>query len=72
MRLTYDPSNEMGGRDGFFIHADSYEHPGQASEGCIVLPLQLRMMIALSLDRDLSVIAGSLPTENNQLREGAD
>ena len=36
MRLTPDPANEMFGRAGFFIHADSVRTPGQASHGCIV------------------------------------
>lgn len=26
---------ETYGRDGFMLHADSIEHPGEASEGCI-------------------------------------
>ena len=30
------PENEMFGRSGFLIHGDSVEHPGNASEGCII------------------------------------
>jgi len=63
MRLIKDPANEMYGRDGFFIHADSVAHPGEASEGCIV-PVHgaagesgrsIQMMISESSDRELEV-----------------
>jgi hypothetical protein len=35
--LTPDPSNDMCGRSGFLIHGDSISHPGNASDGCIIL-----------------------------------
>lgn len=65
MRLTPDPANEMYGRSGFLIHADSIASPGDASEGCIVpvlgvkgeTGLAIREMIAASPDRDLEVQA---------------
>jgi hypothetical protein len=38
MRLIPDAGNEMYGRNSFFMHGDSSEHPGLASHGCIVLP----------------------------------
>jgi Protein of unknown function (DUF2778) len=37
LRLTPDPSNDMCGRGDFLIHGDSISHPGNASEGCIIL-----------------------------------
>jgi hypothetical protein len=37
LRLTPDPSNDMCGRSGFLIHGDSIAHPGDASDGCIIL-----------------------------------
>ena len=37
LRLTPDPSNDMCGRSNFLIHGDSISHPGNASEGCIIL-----------------------------------
>lgn len=37
MRLIPDDDNEMYGRNSFFMHGDSKEHPGLASHGCIVL-----------------------------------
>ena len=65
MPLIPDPANEMHGRSGFFIHADSIASPGSASEGCIV-PVHgangepgrtIRQTIAADADRDLEVIA---------------
>lgn len=57
MRLTPAATNEMFGRAGFFIHADSISHPGAASEGCIVLSSALRSLIAGSGDTDLQVVS---------------
>jgi len=56
MYLQPDPGNVMLGRSGFFIHADSIAHPGQASEGCIVMPNDARCTIARSRDRVLAVV----------------
>ena len=36
MRLEPDPGNDMLGRSAFMYHADSINHPGRASNGCIV------------------------------------
>lgn len=55
--LTPHHENQMFGRGGFFIHADSITHPGAASEGCIVMPKHAREMIAASPDKDLEVTA---------------
>lgn len=57
MRLTPDPANEMFGRSGFLIHGDSISHPGNASEGCIVLPRNVRDRISASGDNVLEVVA---------------
>lgn len=48
--------NEMYGRSGFYIHGDSAEHPGQASEGCIILGHDVRAAISESEDRLLEVL----------------
>ena len=37
-RLTPSPTNDMGNRSGFLMHGDSASHPGDASNGCPVLP----------------------------------
>jgi len=56
LRLTPDPANTMFGRSGFLIHGDSIQHPGRASNGCIVLKPQFRHMIAESGDTALTVV----------------
>jgi hypothetical protein len=53
--LKPDPSNEMFGRGGFYCHGDSIENPGNVSEGCIVMPLWIRAMLATSQDRVIVV-----------------
>lgn len=47
--------NQMYGRNGFFIHGDSTVHPGQASDGCIVLDRPIREQIIQSGDEQLEV-----------------
>lgn len=49
-------TNEMYGRSGFLIHGDSLEHPGEASNGCIVLNHALRETIAKSGVKRLRVL----------------
>lgn len=53
--LTPDPENEMYGRAGFLIHGDSVVHPGTASEGCIIMPRDVREAIRESGDAELEV-----------------
>lgn len=45
------------GRSAFRIHGDSISHPGEASDGCIILPRPVRQMIASSSDKVLMVVA---------------
>lgn len=56
--LLPDPANEMFGRYGFLIHGDSVVHPGTASEGCIIMPRDVRERIWQSNDHDLTVVEG--------------
>lgn len=56
LRLTHDAANHMHGRSGFLIHGDSVKAPGTASEGCIILPRDIRGKIHKSGDRGLEVI----------------
>lgn len=56
MPLVPSPANEMFGRSEFLIHGDSLEHPGAASEGCIILPRFARERIWESLDHQLVVV----------------
>jgi Protein of unknown function (DUF2778) len=44
------------GRSAFLIHGDSIQHPGEASEGCIVLSRALRQAVADSGDTELEVV----------------
>jgi hypothetical protein len=57
MNLTPDPHNEMFGRAYFRIHPDAIDHPGHASEGCIVQARSVRERIATSPDHQLRVVA---------------
>lgn len=50
-------SNNMHGREGFFIHGDNQAMDYTASEGCIVLAHNLRQMIADDSEKLLEVIA---------------
>lgn len=56
-RLTPDPLNDMFGRDHMMIHGDSIEHPGEASQGCVVMARHIRDFINTSVDRRLRVLA---------------
>lgn len=49
-------------RWGFLIHGDSMNHPGQASEGCIILSREVRMRIWNSGDHQLEVFV-KVPVE---------
>jgi Protein of unknown function (DUF2778) len=58
MRLTPDETTtDTFGRSVFLIHGDSINTPGHASEGCIVLPHDVRVAISLSPDKLLNVTA---------------
>lgn len=54
--LTPDPSNDMRGRRGFYIHGDKIGAPGCASDGCIILSHATRLLLMASTDRQISVI----------------
>lgn len=56
MRLVPMPQINTFGRNGFLIHGDSLEHPGQASKGCIILERSIREQVAAATDRELIVI----------------
>lgn len=56
MPLTPALETNTFGRGGFFIHGDSWEHPGQASHGCIILERPIRQEISDSGDTELEVV----------------
>lgn len=49
------PETVTFGRGDFRIHGDSRITPGSASHGCIILPRQVREVIAASSDKVLEV-----------------
>jgi hypothetical protein len=55
--LPLEPSgyNEMFGRNEFLVHGDSADHPGDASEGCVIMPRNVREAIANDEDKYLVV-----------------
>ena len=56
MPLTPSTTNVMFGRSAFFIHGDNAAMNHTASDGCIILPHDVRQAIANSADKDLLVI----------------
>lgn len=48
--------NVMFGRSAFYCHGDSLTHPGEASEGCIIMPRFARQAIWSSSDHVLQVV----------------
>jgi hypothetical protein len=56
LHLEPAAETETFGRSGFLMHGDSKEHPGCASEGCVILPRPVREQVWNSGDRDLRVI----------------
>jgi hypothetical protein len=55
MPLLPAPTNEMFGRAGFMLHGDSISHPGDASEGCIIMDRVVRDLVWNSGDHELQV-----------------
>ena len=56
LKLDPAPYTETFGRSGFLMHGDSKEHPGCASEGCVILPRDVREKVWESGDRELQVV----------------
>jgi hypothetical protein len=54
--LTPDDSNVMFGRGSFYIHGDSLANPGSASEGCVIMPRNVRNDMWSSDDHRLQVV----------------
>lgn len=44
------------GRTHFLIHGDSINNSGQASQGCVILPRNIRERISHSADNNLTVL----------------
>ena len=56
MRLIPDPLNDMFGRKGFLIHGDNGDGDQSASEGCPIIPKNIRNRIGNSNDKILRVV----------------
>lgn len=56
--LIPDDANEMFGRADFRMHGDSMNHPGCASEGCIIMPRHVRETVFASDDHTIEVVRG--------------
>ena len=56
MNLDPQPGTQTFGRDLFRVHGDSTAHPGTASEGCVILPRNVRDQMAHSASRTLRVV----------------
>ena len=55
IRLEPYSQTDAFGRSGFFMHGDSLEHPGFASDGCIILAHAVRELFWTSTDHDIDV-----------------
>lgn len=67
LHLEPAPETQSFGRDGFLMHGDSAEHPGCASQGCIILPRSIRERVWNSGDNDLRVVTDiASPPENEK------
>ena len=55
--LAPDPSNTMFGRSGFFMHGDTIENPGNASDGCIIQERAVRNNAKSWSDQQIQVVA---------------
>lgn len=71
LALLANQDNTMNGRGGMAIHGDSLQHPGTASQGCIILGRLIRQRIWESGDRDLHVVA-ERGSEKDLTRAGVD
>ena len=60
LRLTPHAENDMYGRDGFLVHGDLVDKPGQhqASQGCIIMARGVREELWTSGDHILKVVSG--------------
>ena len=56
MNLTPDDTNVMFGRSDFRIHGAALSHPEVSSEGCIIMPREVRQGLDTGTDKDLEVI----------------
>jgi len=51
------PDNKMCGRGSFYVHGDRTRDPGNASQGCMILPRAVRDLMWASDDHELKVVS---------------
>ena len=56
--LIPHPDNKMFGRSAFYMHGDSIQNPGCASDGCIIQARAIREQVWASDDHELEVVHG--------------
>ena len=61
MRLTPSPTNDMYGRSDFEMHGDNRQQNHTASDGCIIMPHDVRDQVNNSADKTLVVVPGTPP-----------
>lgn len=59
--LYPDPTNQMYGRFGFFMHGDNQYANHSASDGCIIMGPAIRRQVSSSDDKTLVVVSGLAP-----------
>ena len=52
--LVPDPTNNMYGRSGFYLHAIAIEHPELSSDGCIVMSRNVRAYVKKKIGATLA------------------
>lgn len=65
MNLEPDDSNQMYGRDEFRVHGAAKVNPELSSEGCMILPESIRLMLDASQDRRLQVLTSEHAQPNH-------
>ena len=56
LRLMPNDGTQTFGRSGFLMHGDAKNAPGTASQGCVIMPRNVREQVWDSGDRDLQVV----------------
>lgn len=54
--LTPTVQTRTFGREGFFVHGDSKVDPGRASHGCIIMPRDVREILAVNVGAVVRVV----------------
>ena len=61
--LYPSPTNEMFGRNGFFMHGDNEKMNHTASDGCMIMGLAIRSQVSASTEKSLIVMSGAAQSQ---------